>query len=183
MKKITWIATFVAIGLLLNNVSKAQNVVKVNYLSVALSTINVAYETPISDKSTVQLQGYYWLGGSLGDVDYSGYGITPEWRFYPGGEAPQGFFLAPYLRYQNWSIKSTVEGETYDQAEATSTSIGGGVVLGGQWIFGDLITLDVWGGPGYNSYDISYDVGEEGDISPRGEGFTVRFGSTVGIKF
>jgi hypothetical protein len=184
MKKLKILFVVLMAGLFSFKVAQAQSVVKVNYLSIPLSTLNLAYENAFSDKASLQLQGYYWFGGSVGDVDYSGYGVTPEFRFYPQGKAPQGFFLAPYARYQDWSIKSEVTDETGTYtAKANSTSFGGGLCLGGQWIFGDLITLDVWGGPGYNFYNLNYEQGEEGDISPRGEGFTVRFGSTIGIKF
>ncbi len=184
MKKMKILFVVLLMGLLNLKAGLAQNVIKINYLSIPLSTLNLAYETAVSEKASVQLQGYYWFGGSLGDVKYSGYGITPELRFYPNGEAPQGFFLAPYGRYQDWTIESDVteDTETYT-AKAHSTSVGGGLCLGGQWVFGDMITLDVWGGPGYNFYSLKYDQGEEGDIDPRGEGFTIRFGSTIGLKF
>jgi len=160
------------------------NIIKVNYLSLVVSTINVAYEKGLSEKTSGQFQFYYWMGGKVGDVQYGGFGVTPEFRFYPSGNALRGFFLGPFIRYQNWSIEDTEPDPVSGlQAKGTYQSFGGGVVLGGQFVFGDVVSLDIWGGPAFNSGSVTYEDNADGNISVTGDGFTFRFGTTVGLAF
>ena len=188
MRKITKIMAIAVLAgsMFVSNAAAQSNVIKINYLSLILKTVNLGFEHAISDNASVQLQGYYWLGGNVGDLSYSGFGVTPEFRFYPGGSAPKGFFLAPYLRYQSWSVEDETTdiwtGVTYT-AEGTYSSMGGGVLIGGQFLFGDVVSLDVYGGPGYNSGTLEWDSNYTGSADVSGDGFTFRFGSTIGFAF
>ena len=159
------------------------NIVKWNPLSLAVSTINLGFESALNDKLSVQLQGFYWLGWDLGDASVDGFGVTPELRFYPSGNAPRGFFVGPFARYQSWSSSTT----DFNGGEITGTvtGISGGLNIGGQFIFGDIISLDIYGGPGYASYSVKWDDPDgEGSLDlGMLDGFTFRFGLTVGVAF
>jgi hypothetical protein len=179
MKKLLIFSFFVAISGFFSHQTMAQNVVKANILSPVFKTGSFFYERGISENKSFQV-GVYFTGYKLGDVRLRGYGITPEFRYYLSAtEAPEGVYIAPYARYQSFSL-----------TEATSTgkgkysSVGGGVLIGKQWIFKNLISLDTFIGPGYNAGSVKVDVGEEEslDVGSLG-GFGIRTGITLGLKF
>jgi hypothetical protein len=157
-----------------------QNAVKLNPLSLILATGNVSYERAISENKSVQL-GMFYTGVKLSDLKYSGFGFTPEIRFYVAGhkEALNGVYVAPFLRYQNFSIKDT---ETDDKI--SFSSIGGGGLLGWEKTWGSGFVLDIFLGPSYNSGKIKENVNEEEwDVSAGIDGFTLRTGITLGFAF
>ena len=159
----------------------AQSAIKLNPLSLFAATVNVAYETKLSDMQTGQL-GLFYSGVSVGDVSYSGIGITPEYRFYLGnGEALDGLYAGPFVRYQNLSLKAD---DGVNEGKASLTSFGGGLVLGRQWMFNDVFTLDIFLGPKYSStsLDVESDSEEFDNLSGFfSSGLGVRFGVTVGL--
>src|SRR3712207_6955264 len=59
---------------------------------------------------TTLFRSFYSSFG-LSDLKYSGYGITPEFRFYFAGraEALNGVYVAPFARYQSRSEEHTSE--------------------------------------------------------------------------
>ena len=159
----------------------AQSAIKLNPLSLFAATVNVAYETKISDMQTGQL-GLFYSGVKVGDISYSGIGVTPEYRFYLGnGEALNGLYAGPFIRYQNLTLKSNTG---VDDGKASLTSFGGGLVLGRQWMFGDVFTLDIFLGPRYTSTSLDVESDSEGFDDLSGffsSGLGVRFGVTVGL--
>jgi hypothetical protein len=73
------------------------------------------------------------------------FGIVVENRFYIGSDAPSGFYLAPYARYNRiWLRRTTVN--SANQGETTITGALGGFGLGGalgwQFQIGDHFTID-----------------------------------------
>lgn len=85
------------------------------------------------------------------ELRYSGFRITPEIKFYPGNnkEAPQGFYLAGYARYYNYSLQTgtftaDLDG-TLEEADArfSISSLTFGAGIGTQWIINDRFTIDV----------------------------------------
>ena len=88
-----------------------------------------------------------------------GWGITPEFRFYTSSEngSPKGFYVAPYFRYSQILFQKSDYKYNYldiynDNKSKTSsidfngqnTSIGGGVMIGNQWIIGKHFSIDFW---------------------------------------
>jgi hypothetical protein len=178
--------------LFVSQVSQAQdgpkNIVKVNFLSPIVSTASLFYERVISESASVQL-GFLYTGAGIGSGDTKttirGFAITPEFRYYLSEKgAPQGFFVAPYLRYQNYQLTAK-DAFTSTDEKATFSGFGGGAVVGGQWIFKQRVSLEVFGGPGYTSRNVKYEgTATEDDFTFGGlSGFTFRFGATVGIAF
>jgi hypothetical protein len=180
----------------LNNDLKAQdnkeNVLTLSITNLALVTPTLYYERVIGDKTSLQL-GAYYTGAKSSGVKFGGLGIIPEFRFYPGGKgAPRGFYLAPFLKYQNYSISTTVDDlvvGTYD-AKATLTAIGGGLIIGNQFIIGDVVALDLFIGPSIANWSAKYkdnstesDFGDVSMINFEGTGVGVRLGISLGFAF
>ena len=160
-----------------------QNVIKLNIFSPIVRTLSVSYEKALSTDNSFQINVLY-TGYSIDDTKLRGFGITPEYRFYlsESKDAPAGFYLGPFLRYQNLNL--TIEDDVSDD-EATLSTIGGGLLVGGQWIFKDKISLDTFIGPSYNAGDIKVKDGANEESFSTGifSGFGVRFGVTVGYAF
>ena len=60
----------------------------------------------LSDMTSAQL-GVAYMSYKLSDTKFSGLILTPEFRIYPKKNAIDGFYIAPYLRYQNFTVKNT----------------------------------------------------------------------------
>lgn len=179
MKKISLLLAIVAIVGFGANAQTKSNAIKINPLSAFLATGNVAYERAVSPSSSVQL-GVFYTGASLSSTKFTGLGITPEYRFYLGsGEALDGFYVAPFARYQNFTIK-----ETELDSKGTLSTIGGGVILGRQWLAGEAFAIDLFIGPSFSSGDVKVDDGSEDDFSTGFfTGFGVRWGVMLGFGF
>lgn len=101
----------------------------------------------------------------------SGFALTPEFRFYFGGNdekpAPQGFYLGVYARYSKYKITQVVSytdddngtPQTYSaESNQTYGGIQGGWLIGKQWIMGGGFTIDYWiVGAGYGKGTYSYE--------------------------
>lgn len=184
MKKIT-VLVFAIVCLMAGRQSHAQeNVVKFNIFSPIVKTFNVAYERVLNENSTAQL-GLAITGIKIGDTKFSGLQVTPEYRYYlTGDSAPDGTYIAPFVRYSNFTLK--VEGGGITTDEADFTSFGGGAVIGRQWLLGDsdLISFDIFLGPTFSSGNIKVKSGNSASFETGGfEGFGLRFGVTLGLAF
>jgi len=87
-------------------VSEESNVVKVNILSLLVGTGSFFYEHKLTDNLSGQM-GVGYLNYKIGDSKFSGLILTPEVRFYPKSNAIDGYYLAPYFRYQNFKLENT----------------------------------------------------------------------------
>ena len=86
---------------------------------------------------------------------FSGFTVTPEFRYYPGKkeekQAPHGFYIAPYFRYAKYKLTADYL-ELYDNGTKTRTYKGtvtyggvtGGLMIGSQWIINDHFSIDWW---------------------------------------
>src|ERR1051325_11478063 len=80
------------------------SVIKLNIFSPIVKTFNVQYEKTVKADQSFQL-GFFYTGYSTGGTDFSGFGITPEYRFYLSDtDAPKGVYLAPFVRYQSFTL-------------------------------------------------------------------------------
>jgi hypothetical protein len=180
MKKTIVMAAVLVGFLFTTNTAQAQeNALKWNFLSALVKTANFSYERAISDNSSLQL-GVFYTGYSTDGTSFSGFGITPEYRYYFSGEALDGAYIAPFLRYSQFTLT-----EDDLNSKATLSSIGGGAVIGKQWLMGDKFTLDIFLGPTYSSSNIKVKDGSEDDFetSVFGSGFGIRTGLTFGFAF
>lgn len=174
MKKILLIA-FSLLTLIDAKAQDAQNTVKINPLSALFRTGSLFYERKVSESSSIQL-GVAYTGLKLDDVKFSGLALTPEYRYYFKNKAISGVYTAPFLRYQNYSVESGSDKGTY-------TSIGGGLLIGRQWVYGSGFVLDLFFGPSYNNGDYKVKSGGEPDIKGGLEGMGIRTGIALGFGF
>ncbi|HRH64842.1 MAG TPA: DUF3575 domain-containing protein [Bacteroidia bacterium] len=141
-----------------------QNILKLNLTSIGFTNIYLQDEYTLSGSSSVALGLSYMpsrslpsvitdedSAGNLKNISFSGFSITPEYRWYVKKHAPKGFYLAPYLRYSKYTTSSYSysydrDNGTQDVAtmEGSLSGIGIGLMIGNQWKFGDHVTLDWW---------------------------------------
>lgn len=178
MKKL-FFKLFIGSCILLPGYVSAQSVLKINILSPIVKTANLSFEQAISTTSSIQL-GFFYTGWSNDLTKFSGFGITPEYRFYLSDtESPEGVYAAPFLRYQKFRL---TDKEIPDN-KADYSSFGGGLVLGKQWVFKEKITLDIFLGPAYYTGKISGESGGSDFDTEAFDGFTLRTGINFGFKF
>lgn len=191
-------------ALLLAGAAQAQtSVLKVDIFQPIINTLAISYEHKLSETSSFQLG----LAGTFGYKDdyssfsssdngrrTSGFAITPEYRLYLSEKhaAPEGFYVAPYLRYQYLSqTGSTYSGGSMPYPvsyEASLNAFGLGVVVGRHWIFKRRFSLDVFAGPGYTFTSISSGPGytpSKGDFVGYldNNSYDLRGGVTFGLAF
>lgn len=157
-----------------------QNIFKVNLISPLVRTGSFFYERVLNEDMSVQL-GVFYTGASVDVTSFRGIGVTPEFRYYLSETkpAPSGVFIAPYLRYQSFNL--SVEDEI---GKATYSGIGGGLLVGTQRLLKNTISLEGFIGPSYFAGSLKVTDGMEEDFDiDFFDGFSVRFGFTVGIAF
>lgn len=166
-------------GIGITNAQLKSNVIKTSLVSPFLSTYVLAYERALNEDMGVQM-GFYYSGASTLGANFSGFSLTPEFRYYLSEEkvAPNGAFIAPYLRYQNFTID-----EDSGTASATFTGIGGGLLIGVQRIFKETISLSAFIGPAYISPTVEYEDPENQFFDRGAGGFWARAGINVGVAF
>jgi hypothetical protein len=159
--------------------SQKSNYVKANLFSPLVRTGSFFYERVLNDDMSGQL-GFFFTKVVVGNTKLSGFGITPEFRYYLSeSAAPKGLFMAPYFRYQ--SFKLSIDGGS---AEGNLSVVGGGLLVGAQTLLKDVITIEAFLGPAYSSGNVDVTSGSEDDFEiGTFDGFGVRVGITVGIGF
>lgn len=164
---------------------RQHNVVKINPLSLAVSTFNASYERALSRTKSVQF-GVLYTGVNYENVKYSGIVLTPEVRFYlTRREGLNTWYLAPFARYQNLELSADFrDGST---TEATLNGFGVGAMGGYQWLLGrkDRFCIDVFFGPSYSFAELEIESGlnEIPTVASAFEGFGIRTGLGIGLAF
>ncbi|MEM7371516.1 MAG: DUF3575 domain-containing protein [Bacteroidota bacterium] len=156
------------------------NVVKISPLKLAIRTFAISYEHTFTDKIAVGLGTNFFLrtdfneglAGSISNLDttgnfsstainLNGFTFTPEFRYYPGGKAPQGFFLDPFVRFLQY--KTAVDAVFNDNAEVSNIesnfrfrALGPGFSLGYQWIIAERFSIEWHGGLGITFGAVSH---------------------------
>jgi hypothetical protein len=171
------IILFLLIGSSVSSVAQ-ENVLKINIFSPIVKTLNVSYERKVSATGSFQL-GFFYTGYSTSGTKFSGFGVTPEYRFYLSStEAPQGVYVAPFVRYQSFKLEEETSND-----KGTLTMFGGGLVIGKQWIFKEKISLDIFIGPSYSGGNVKVTSGQDNFDTGAFDGFGIRTGLTLGFAF
>ena len=192
-------------AVLLASTAHAQtNVLKVDIIQPLINTIALSFEHKLSESSSFQLSvagtfgyensgnfGFYNSSGGYysGQASTSGFSITPEYRFYLSEKhaAPEGFYVAPYVRFQN--LSTTIDynsGISYPNPtrsqsyEANLNAFGLGVVVGKHWIFKKQFSIDLFVGPGYTFTDTS---SNQQDYKPNKRNFVGQLGTDNNYDF
>jgi hypothetical protein len=158
-----------------STVAPEKNVMKVNTLALIIRTGAVFYEREISDLTSVQL-GIAYMNYKIDELHLDGFGITPEFRFYIRKNALDGFYVGPYLRYNNFGFDDNNSTGRYK-------AFGGGVLFGRQWIFKKGFVIDLFFGGHYTNSNITLTSGSEPPDFTRIEGFSLRTGFALGFAF
>jgi hypothetical protein len=140
-----------------------------------IGTGSVFYEHKLSDGTSGQL-GLAYVGLKFQDTRFTGIILTPEVRIYPKKNAIDGFYVAPYLRYQNYTLQSGAD-------KGSLSSIGGGVLFGREWITKSGFTMDLFFGGHYGSSNIKVDSGTNSFNTNLITGFGIRVGFAIGFAF
>ena len=169
MKKLSLLVLSLVLCILVN---AQDNGVGLVLTSTATKNIKLRYERKLSEKMSIGTHIGFQIPSNITglndpdmevDAKYGGFNISPEFRFYPKGEALKGFYVGGYLRYANRKMSIIDESDFYTQ-EATGklTTIGGGFQMGKQWIIADVVSIDFyWLGLGVCRHNISLEYETE----------------------
>lgn len=163
-------------------------VIKANVLSPFVLTASGFVEYAFAPQLSAQF-GAFTTGASYKDVDFEGYGFTPEVRYYLSDtkQAPHGFYVAGYGRILNYKLTVKKEEEEEEKTySATYAPVGAGIAAGNQFIFNSGISLDLFMGIGVNGGSLKVNSGTEEDFDLGflvGSGVRFRPGITVGYSF
>jgi hypothetical protein len=164
---------------------------KANLLSPLVKTGSFFYEQQVGAKSSLQLGALFTSWSPDAGTRLSGFAFTPEYRRYfsESEQALNGFYVAPFLRYQKLALKVDItdDADTPYTGKVSLQTLGAGLVVGHQWLYGGRVTLDTFLGPSYNRNIArisagdaqATDMADEGSFS----GFSLRTGITVGVAF
>ena len=187
MKRIIYLLTL-SIAIFISSTATAQskkNLLKTSLTAPLIRTYTLAYERVLNADMSLQLGYNYFAGWKFGDNRLNGYSIIPEFRYYlsESKETPNGGFIAPFARYGVTGIKIGEPGDE-DYGKADVQLFGGGLLIGTQRIFKDLISLEAFIGPAYYNAKVDVEDGIEEDFTlTLLDGWSVRMGITIGIAF
>jgi len=176
-----------AISASTSSFGQVSNVVKTSLTAPLFKVYTIAYEKAFNPDMSAQLGFGYFGGWKIGDGKIDGFTVTPEFRYYLNEEkgAPKGGFIAPYLRYASYTLKVGEVGDV-DYGKASLNLIGGGILVGTQKVFKDVISLEAFIGPAYSNASLTVKDGtgiSEGYDLKLLDGFGVRAGVTIGVAF
>jgi hypothetical protein len=158
-------------------VATEKNVLKINTVALIIGTGSVFYERKVTDLVSAQL-GVGYLNYKIEDTKFSGLILTPECKFYIRKNAIDGFYISPYLRYNQYKYTNSE-----DSGEGKYTSMGGGVAFGRQWIFKKGFMMDLFFGGHYTDGSVNITSGTEPTDVTKFEGFKTRVGFAIGFAF
>lgn len=178
MKKLFWIALLsgsTVFGQHRFGNDTPTGIIKTNPLGAFIGQYQFAYEHTLSNHFSVQLSLGYIDGGSESgsssfddksysySVESSGFIAIPEVRYYFKESAPKGWYIAALARYRHKKkdLKDNSNGtDGIDQdlsRTKTIKAIGGGGVVGYQWITNSGFTIDLFSGLTFKDRSTTYD--------------------------
>ncbi|WKW46028.1 DUF3575 domain-containing protein [Myroides sp. JBRI-B21084] len=145
----------------------SKNIVKWNVLGLTSSTLSVQYERILSENisfaTTVNIMPQRSIpyfdnvrktindaGATdiLKDVRMQAYSVIPEVRYYFGKESAQGFYIAPFFRYDRFVLDFPIEyiyknELAFITLDGSVNGFSGGLSFGAQWQLATNWYLDV----------------------------------------
>lgn len=152
-----------------------KNLIKLNAGALLLKTFSVQYERMLSRKTSLSLgfratpksglpfkstiesiidDDETW--NNVRNLKTGSFAITPEFRYYFGKNELSGFYLAPFLRYSNYSAEMPFEYDITDPTTnivvasdvmpltGTMNTYTAGIMIGSQWRLSKRFYLDWW---------------------------------------
>ena len=170
------IAMFLCVSSIMGFAQK-QNVIKVNLVNAFLKTPEIFYELRVNEQNSFVIGGFYTVYNPQ-DTQVEGWGLTAEFRVYLGNaNAPAGFYLAPYGKYQNLKLISSSEGD------GIFGSMGIGLTTGYQRYINHWLILEGFLGGGYNIGSVTSKTKISDFKVDYYDGLVLRFGVNVGFAF
>ncbi len=182
--------------------STKKNILKTNILGFIGSYYSLSYERVLTPKTSLQFTGGYidkflsasmTINSSYTKTSSSGYFGLVEYRYYASSSgSPKGFFIAPFARFQQITLtyesnisSSSTNPNTPNKYSNSHPMFNLGFVVGGQWIFGEKVSLDVWGGPeAYSTNQVTLRDNNNNELMRIQYGnFLPRLGVSVGLFF
>ncbi|MEY2792349.1 MAG: hypothetical protein RJA76_341 [Bacteroidota bacterium] len=149
-----------------------KNALKINLSSLFINNYSISYERALSKHTTVLLNGRFMPNGMIPfadklntlvsdpGADFTKFNLgnqayTIELRYYFGKKAQSGFYMAPYIRKNNFDFAVPISIDIEDPATRISTSnraqfsgnlsgLSGGLLLGVQKHLSKVFVLDLW---------------------------------------
>lgn len=210
MKKILLFTLLTVVSVSTMNAQK-KNAIKIRPLTLAIGNIDGMYERAIGGKMSVALQfsylnwnvmsiaeQYYNGTGKLNSATLSGYMVTPQFRFYPSGNAIKGFYINPFLQRGKYTVaQSNTDQYNFQSSSSAAVTITGiGVGIGYQWNWGPVcldwnflgLGVQSWGLGFEYQYATADNISNANDIvtnlnnSAFFKDYSVKFPSTGGIE-
>lgn len=149
------------------------NLIKINAAALPIGNFSFQYERAVAKKVSVALGFRLMPEGDLPlkstieslvddeeawkhfkNLKMGNFAITPEVRFYMGHSVFRGFYIAPFARIANYTVKMPynfeyehpLNGQIEDTIplDGKISTLTGGVMFGAQWRLSKLIYLDWW---------------------------------------
>ena len=142
-----WVFTATAVN------AQHKNIIKIRPLTAAIGNYDLMFERGLGSRTSVIFEfsifkydtegtsSESWVGISA--ADFSGYMVTPQFRYYFKGESPKGFYMNPFLQYGKYAVASSST-DQFGLVSGTSAALnvrGLGLGIGYQWQLG-LFTID-----------------------------------------
>jgi hypothetical protein len=171
-----------------------------NVLKFKPFSFEFAYERALNKNFSIQVASRFLpIGIDVEDngesFRYNNYRIIPEARIFVANRkvAPEGFFIAPHLKFGYTTMKAEVESasDLTERVRFNGTHFGAGVTLGWQWIMKSGFSIDTQFGWGYtnthfNDVKVRYSDGtSEIEAAPISDLTTYlpRIGFSIGYAF
>lgn len=131
--------------------------IKLNPFGLLIRRYSLALEYTLDNKSALELEFAYMnfsiKTGKEKDtvVSIVGSRLALNYRYYLGKKRKplKGFYVSPFIEYLSTSLSVRRDTITNPGTTVGITSYGIGSNFGYQWVFGDAISLDIYGGLGY----------------------------------
>lgn len=161
--------------------------VKANPLGFFASQYQLGYEHALNDNFSVQLSAGFIGGTSEGTLTVdsmevssetfkkTGFIAIPEVRWYPGGSACEGFYIAALGRFRSATTVDENDGVVLQRS-----ANGAAVVLGYQRA-SDGYMLDFFVGPQYKAVTSEGDLAEASNFFTSDNPMGVRLGVNIGF--
>lgn len=161
--------------------NEPKNTLKANPLGLIIGIGKINYERKLSETTSAQL-GASYFNYSADGLSLSGLALAPEYRFYTGDAALKGFFLAPFLKYNNVTLKDEDQG-----FKGSLNAFAIGAKGGFQWLLGkqESFVIDLAFGGKYSDFNLKVKEGSEDayDNEDLFHGFSPELHFAIGFAF
>ena len=159
--------------------TQGTNVVKIDPVPLITSTLKASYEYASNDEISAQINASYTFGIDIADVDFDGFGIGAEGRYYISKDsyAPAGFYIGSFIHFNSLKVEDA-EG---DPDKLRIYRIGG--FIGNQWVWNGRICFDLNIGGEYakaKAFDVEI---TDDDYENSVEGYLPKFAAAIGYNF